>query len=91
MLFKDFSLLASKNLSGTCVQPGANAKIMSRITLTSRIDDAAKEMKIKMIKAIKSVDYITTTTDCWSARRCSFMGVKAHWLDPERLKRVSGL
>lgn len=60
-----------------------NAKIMTRVTFTSRIDYAAKEMKIKMIEAMKSVDYITTTTDCWSARRRSFIGVTAHWLDPE--------
>lgn len=66
-----------------------NAKIMTRVALTSRIDDSAKKMKIKMIEAMKSVDYIATTTDCWSARRRSFIGVTAHWLDPESLKRVS--
>ncbi|XP_052420322.1 uncharacterized protein LOC127966661 [Carassius gibelio] len=62
---------------------------MTRITLTSMIDDAAKQMKIKIIEAMKTVDHIATTTDCWSARRRSFIGVTAHWLDPESLKRCS--
>lgn len=66
-----------------------NSKIMTRITLTSMIDDAAKQMKIKIIEAMKTVDHIATTTDCWSARRRSFIGVTAHWLDPESLKRCS--
>lgn len=66
-----------------------NAKIMSRVTLVSKIDDAAKQMKHKIIEAMKSVDHIATTTDCWSARRRSFLGVTAHWLDPETLTRVS--
>lgn len=66
-----------------------NSKIMTRVTLTSMIDDAAKLMKIKMIEAMKSVEYIATTTDCWSARRRSFIGITAHWVEPESLKRCS--
>ncbi len=30
-----------------------------------------------------------TTTDCWSTRRKSFIGVTAHWLDPDSLTRFS--
>ncbi|XP_076860592.1 uncharacterized protein LOC143513741 [Brachyhypopomus gauderio] len=66
-----------------------NSKIMTRITLTSMIDDAAKQMKIKIIEAMKSVEHIATTTDCLSASRRSFIGVTAHWMDPESLKRCS--
>lgn len=51
-----------------------NSKIMTRITLTSMIDDAAKQMKIKIIEAMKTVDHIWTTTDCWSARRLGSLG-----------------
>ena len=71
----------------TDLQP--NAKIISRPTLRSRIDDAAKKMKTGVTEAMKAVDHVATTTDCWSARRQSFIGVTAHWVDPENLTRRS--
>ncbi|GAA6095127.1 uncharacterized protein LOC125146007, partial [Tachysurus ichikawai] len=49
-----------------------NAKIMSRLTLRSMIDDASRGMKRAVTEAIRGV---TTTTDCWSVRRRSFIGV----------------
>nr|XP_020477590.1 uncharacterized protein LOC109972796 isoform X1 [Monopterus albus] len=38
---------------------------------------------------MKEVDHISTTTDCWSSRRWSFIGVTARWIDPDSLKRCS--
>ncbi|KAK3514240.1 hypothetical protein QTP70_010727 [Hemibagrus guttatus] len=38
---------------------------------------------------MKVVDHIATTTDCWTARYRSFIGVTAQWIDPESLKRCS--
>lgn len=66
-----------------------NATIMSRPTLRSSIAEATKTMKKKVIAAMREVEYIATTTDCWTARRRSFMGVTAHWLDPDSLDRHS--
>uniref|UniRef100_A0A3B5PYQ3 HAT C-terminal dimerisation domain-containing protein n=1 Tax=Xiphophorus maculatus TaxID=8083 RepID=A0A3B5PYQ3_XIPMA len=31
--------------------------------------------------SIMKMPYIATTTDCWTARRRSFIGITAHWLD----------
>ena len=66
------------------VQP--NAKITSRLTLCSMIDDASLGMKKAVTEAMRRVDHIATTTDCWSARRRSFIGVTGHWIDPNSLK-----
>jgi len=66
-----------------------NAKNMSRLTLRSMIDDASMGMKRAVTEAMRGVDHIATTTDCWSVRRQSFIGVTAHWLDPNSLKRCS--
>lgn len=66
-----------------------NAKIMSRLTLRSMVDDASKAMKAAVTEAMRAVDHIATTTDCWSTRRRSFIGVTAHWLDPDSLTRCS--
>ncbi|XP_027886159.1 uncharacterized protein LOC114152462 [Xiphophorus couchianus] len=66
-----------------------NAKMLSRVTLASKIEDGFNEMKAVLIEAMKGVDYVATTTDCWSVRRRGFIGVTAHWIDPDNLERCS--
>lgn len=66
-----------------------NATIMSRPTLRSSIAEATKSMKKKLIASMSEVEYIATTTDCWTTRRRSFIGITAHWLDPDSLDRHS--
>ncbi|KAM9707891.1 E3 SUMO-protein ligase ZBED1-like isoform 2-T2 [Menidia menidia] len=84
-----FSIVEQEHFRDFVFDLVPNAKIMSRNTLTSRIEDAAKQMKIKIIESMKTVNYIATTTDCWSVRRRGFIGVTAHWLNHDSLKRVS--
>lgn len=62
---------------------------MTRVMLGSRMDEAAKEMKKAVTEAMRGVEYIATTTDCWSVQRRSFIGVTAHWIDADTLKRCS--
>ncbi|XP_058601183.1 uncharacterized protein LOC131520737 isoform X2 [Onychostoma macrolepis] len=38
---------------------------------------------------MRKAAYIATTTDCWTARRRSFIGITAHWLDPCSFERHS--
>jgi len=66
-----------------------NSSLMSRTTLRRKMDDAAMEMKTNLKEAMKELDFIATTTDCWSARRRGFIGVTAHWIDPISLERCS--
>ena len=66
-----------------------NAKMMTWLTLRSMIDDASKGMKKAVTEAMRAVDHIAATTDCWSVKRRSFIGVTAHWLDHDSLKRCS--
>lgn len=66
-----------------------NATIMSCPTLRSSIAEATKSMKKKLIASMSEAEYITTTTDCWTTRRRSFIGITAHWLDPDSLDRHS--
>ncbi|XP_034027533.1 uncharacterized protein LOC117511739 [Thalassophryne amazonica] len=41
------------------------------------------------VKMMQHVDCIATTTDCWTAHRQSFLGITAHWIDPDSLQRES--
>lgn len=65
------------------------AKVITRVTLRSRIEDLAKAMKNVLTEEMSKVDHIATTTDCWSVRRRSFLGVTAHWVNPTDLTRRS--
>ncbi|XP_041844132.1 uncharacterized protein LOC121641846 [Melanotaenia boesemani] len=65
------------------------AKIITRVTLRSRIGDLAKAMRKVLTEEMSKVDHIATTTDCWSVRRRSFLGVTAHWVNPTDLTRRS--
>ena len=55
--------------------------VLSRPTLTRRINDKAKDMKQKLIDLLKEQSYLATTADCWSSHGKSYIGVTGHWID----------
>ena len=63
--------------------------VMTRKTLCSRIQAAASSMKSIIIKKLSAVNHVATTTDCWSARQRSYLGVTCHWIDQTTLERQS--
>ena len=69
------------------LQPSVH--VISRPTVKRKLAQEAESMKMKIKKGFSSIDYVATTTDCWTARRCSFIGLTAHWIDPTTLKRHS--
>lgn len=46
-------------------------------------------MKKSVTEAMCSVEYIRTTTDCWSSRRHRFIDMTARWIDPDNLQQCS--
>ncbi|XP_034534155.1 uncharacterized protein LOC117808543 [Notolabrus celidotus] len=75
-----------KNMIET-LQP--HCTVMTRKTLCCRIQEAAKNMKSIIIKKLSAVSHVATTTDCWSARQRSYLGVTCHWIDHNSLERHS--
>lgn len=63
--------------------------VMTRKTLCSKLQEAAKNMKSDIIKKLSTVNHVATTTDCWSARQRSYLGVTCHWIDTITLERHS--
>lgn len=63
--------------------------VMSRGTAKNKIEKATQQMKNILKAAMSKVEFIATTTDCWTAHRRGFIGVTAHWMDPETLERRS--
>ncbi|XP_038126956.1 uncharacterized protein LOC119773848 [Cyprinodon tularosa] len=74
--FRDLLLLLQPNLT-----------IMSRGTLKNKVEKATQEMKNNLKLALKKVEVIATTTDCWTTHRRGFIGVTAHWIDSATLQR----
>ncbi|KAL3992505.1 pogo transposable element with ZNF domain [Sarotherodon galilaeus] len=70
-------------------QPFSICTVMTRKTLCSKIQHTAKNMKSIIIKKLSTVNYVATTTDCWSARQHSYLGVTCHWIDDISLERHS--
>ena len=66
-----------------------NVSVMSRGTVKNKVDKATLEMKKNLKAAMRKVEFIGTTTDCWTAHRKGFIGVTAHWIEPTTLQRGS--
>ena len=62
----------------TGLQPGST--VISRDTVRKRMADAVVGMKKALCNVFRTIDWVSTTTDCWSARGRSYIGVTAHWI-----------
>ena len=61
--------------------------VISESTLKHRYGDLATTILCNIKSLLNDVSYIATTTDGWSSRGRSFVGVTAHWIDPNTIKR----
>lgn len=62
-------------------------KMMSRPTLVTKIDSLFASMKSQMIELFSDAKYISLTSDIWSCKHRSFMGMTAHYIDSFTFKR----
>ncbi|XP_067286175.1 zinc finger BED domain-containing protein 4-like [Pseudorasbora parva] len=84
-----FSVVEKDEFKGLIHDLQPKSAVRSRSTICAKIEEAAGEMKKSLTEAMRGVEYICTTTDCWSSRRRSFIGMTAHWIDPNNLHRCS--
>ncbi|KAG1924762.1 zinc finger BED domain-containing protein, partial [Pimephales promelas] len=66
-----------------------SATLMSRPTVLLRIQEAAMHVRKAITAKLRNVEFVSTTTDCWSVRQRSYIGFTAHWIDNETLERKS--
>lgn len=67
------------------LQPNIN--VISCNTVVNKVEKASLEMKNNLKTTLSELQFIGTTTDCWTAYRRGFIGVTAHWIDPQTMKR----
>ncbi|KAJ8002320.1 hypothetical protein DPEC_G00178650 [Dallia pectoralis] len=48
---------------------------------------ASVEVRRKLKAVLSEIEFMATTTDCWTAHRPGFIGVNAHWFNPKTMQR----
>ena len=66
-------------------------KIPSRKCIRDRLFKKYFARKQKLKTVLSKIDYVSTTTDVWSSRRKSFLGVTVHWFGADALRRSACL
>ena len=75
-----------RRLINAC-QPGV--ALPSRYSITRGLEKSRENSIAAVKEAMSKIEWIATTTDCWSAHRRSYLGVTAHWINPNNFKRES--
>ena len=71
----------------TACQPGV--AIPSRSSIVQTLEKKYESSKEAVKSAMTSAEFVATTTDCWTAHRCSYLGVTLHWLCYDNFERKS--
>lgn len=67
------------------LQPNTN--VTTHNTVVNQVTKASVEMRRKLKAALSKIEFIATTTDCWTPHHRGFIGVTAHWFNPQTMQR----
>lgn len=62
---------------------------MSRRNLSQHVETLFQRNIEEVKHDLRNTNFVCTTADVWSAKRRSFLGVTAHWIDAETFERKS--
>uniref|UniRef100_A0AAQ4QFC3 HAT C-terminal dimerisation domain-containing protein n=1 Tax=Gasterosteus aculeatus aculeatus TaxID=481459 RepID=A0AAQ4QFC3_GASAC len=60
---------------------------MCRNTFSSYLDREYAKMQVELKKTFEGLQHVSTTSDIWTAYNKSFLGVTAHWINPNKMLR----
>uniref|UniRef100_A0A3P8NPQ8 BED-type domain-containing protein n=1 Tax=Astatotilapia calliptera TaxID=8154 RepID=A0A3P8NPQ8_ASTCA len=66
---------------------GRAGKAPSRKIFSSFLDQEYANMESELKNTLDMVEYISTTADIWTVHNKSFLGVTAHWINAQNMKR----
>lgn len=69
------------------IRGGGRGVAPCRNTFAKFIDGEYEKMNIELKKSFEELEYISTTADIWTAHNKSYMGVTAHWINPNNMER----
>jgi len=53
------------------------------------LDKQYQQTKQNLMSELSKASHVSTTADCWTAHRRSFLGMTVHWLDQDEVTRQS--
>ena len=62
-------------------------QLPDRKSFTVYLDTVYDSMVSKVKETLEAVDIVSTTVDVWTAHHRSYLGMTAHWIDPQTLRR----
>ncbi|XP_029348038.1 uncharacterized protein LOC115034755 [Acyrthosiphon pisum] len=86
-----FSLVESDDFKLLIQEGYPTLKVISRPTLMKRFDNNVVDVLQNLKKEMSLVNHVTTTVDCWSIFKRSYIGITGHWINVSTLERVSCL
>ncbi|XP_065126262.1 uncharacterized protein [Paramisgurnus dabryanus] len=69
------------------IRGGGRGVAPCRNTFAKFIDSEYEKMNIKLKTSFEELEYISTTADIWTAHNKSYLGVTAHWINPNNMER----
>ena len=63
----------------------------SRKRFMAELQERYRATQSSVTSHFSGINYISTTADCWSAHKRSFLGMTAHWIDPDDLSRKNAV
>lgn len=58
-----------------------------RKTFSKYLDNEYAKMEVELKKTFEKLEHVSTTADIWTAHNKSFLGVTAHWINPQNMQR----
>ncbi|KAK0137463.1 putative AC9 transposase [Merluccius polli] len=62
-------------------------RLPCRKTFSNYIDAQYAEMNVELKRTFDKLEYLSTTADIWTACNKSYLGVTAHWINPQSMER----
>ncbi|XP_045023417.1 uncharacterized protein LOC123467616 [Daphnia magna] len=84
--FSEVEKEAFKNLIGGLSGP---LVIRSRPFMVELLKKTYSTSKADLILELDKADYVSTTADCWTSRRRSFLGMAVHWMGQDLDRRTA--
>ncbi|KAL3981353.1 GON-4-like protein [Sarotherodon galilaeus] len=69
------------------IPTSVNAELPHRTTFTSYLEKEFTVMERNLKTTLNEIDFVSTTTDIWTANNRSYMGVTLHWISRTTLER----